>query len=284
MRIAITGGNGFIGSRVVALLKERGHDVVVLGRHAGADLRVDLLSPDAPRLVAEVGATHILHLAWVTEHPSFWNAPANIDWTAASLRILRAARDAGVVRFVAAGTCAEYAWPCSACDESVTAIEPSTLYATAKDAFRRIAQSYADEGDLSFAWGRTFFVYGPGEPPGKLISTLLDDLRAGRQPQLRDRDRRLDFVYVDDVARGFADLATNPDAVGAFNIGSGELHSVGQAVDFAARAVGNVSAELLPVTPSENAVGANLTRSRAAFGFTPRIDLQQGIALTAQGR
>jgi nucleoside-diphosphate-sugar epimerase len=282
MRIAVTGGSGFIGRRVVALLAERGHEVIVVGRQPDADVRVDLLSSDAPKRVAAIGASHVLHLAWTTEHPSFWNAPANVDWTAASLRILQAAHESGAVRFVAAGTCAEYAWPCSSCDEQQTALEPSTLYATAKDAFRRVAQAYAAQYGFEFAWGRTFFVYGPGEPPGKLISTLLSDLRAGRQPVLRDRDRRLDFVYVDDVARGFADLALCSGAVGAFNIGSGELHSVGQAVDYAEHAVGNV--DFAPSAPAEttNAVGASIARSRAAFGFDPRIGLSHGIALTAK--
>ena len=200
---------------------------------------------------------------------------------AASARLLRAALDTGVERFVAAGTCAEYAWPCAACNETQTALAPATLYAVAKDAFRRLGEAYARERDAEFAWGRTFFVYGPGEPPGKLISSVIRDLQAGRVPAIRDLQRRLDFVFVDDVARGFADLVVRRGATGAFNLGSGMLHSVLEAVTLARAIVGGPPVVFAARPDTAMVVGADLNRSRTMLSYAPHVSFADGIARTA---
>ena len=96
----------------------------------------DLLAPGAAeRLVAETQPTHLLHLAWYTEHGSFWNSPENLAWLAASVQLVGAFTAAGGRRAVVAGSCAEYDWsgpqPCS---EPATPLRPHTLYGTCKKA------------------------------------------------------------------------------------------------------------------------------------------------------
>src|SRR6185312_10743533 len=115
-RVLLTGGSGFIGSRAIAPLLAAGYEVHALGRRRGASPDVtwhelDLLDDRATgRVVADVAAERLLHLAWHTEHGRFWSAPENLDWVAASVRLMRAFAEAGGRRAVIAGTCAEYDW------------------------------------------------------------------------------------------------------------------------------------------------------------------------------
>src|ERR1700733_15064576 len=109
-RVLLTGASGFIGARAVAPLLAAGCEVHALGRRAGQaeDVvwhEVDLLDDRATaRAVAEIAAERLLHLAWFTEHGRFWAAGENLDWVAASVRLLRAFAAAGGRRAVIAGT------------------------------------------------------------------------------------------------------------------------------------------------------------------------------------
>ena len=149
--------------------------------HHGADI----LDAEAVRAaVAKAGASHLLHLAWFAEPGAYWRSPANLDWVSASLALLRAFREAGGTRAVSAGTLAEYAGG-ERLTETATPCRPATLYGAAKDGFRRVAASYAAQEGLSFATGRVFFLYGPGEKTGRLVSDAARALLGGRRPSRR---------------------------------------------------------------------------------------------------
>ncbi len=99
MRVAVTGGGGFIGREAVAALQARGAEVHLLGR-APATLGVtphviDLLAEDPAPLLRAIAPTHLLHLAWYAEPGKFWQAPENLDWVAASLRLVQGFAAAG---------------------------------------------------------------------------------------------------------------------------------------------------------------------------------------------
>ena len=196
-RVLLTGGSGFIGSRAIAPLLAAGYEVHALGapRPATADrprslARSSTCSTTARRAdaVAEIAAEQLLHLAWFTEHGRFWSAPENLDWVAASLRLLRAFAEAGGRRAVLAGTCAEYDWAGAESavreldggDGPATPEAPATLYGACKHATRLVADAYAREAGLSLAWGRVFLLYGPGEDQRRLVPQVARALLAGR--------------------------------------------------------------------------------------------------------
>src|SRR3974390_723916 len=99
-RVLLTGASGFIGSECLPFLAARGYDVHVLARKPAWDgalplqslhyHQCDLLDQDCEALLAEIQPTHLLHLAWYAEHGKFWSALENLDWVAASLRLVRA--------------------------------------------------------------------------------------------------------------------------------------------------------------------------------------------------
>src|ERR1022692_1871166 len=113
MRILLTGATGLIGREIVRPLRATGAEIHSLGRTdpgmTGVSHHpVDLLGAGDLDAVRAIGATHLVHLAW---HPGrdFWTAPENLDWVAASIRLVRAFAAGGGQRAVVAGSCAEYA-------------------------------------------------------------------------------------------------------------------------------------------------------------------------------
>jgi nucleoside-diphosphate-sugar epimerase len=91
-------------------------------------------------------------------------------------------RGCGGQRVVTAGTCAEYSWEEGGdgiCREDATLLRPSTLYGTSKDALRRMQESMARTLGFSAAWGRVFFPYGVGEPAGRLVPSVIDNVLGG---------------------------------------------------------------------------------------------------------
>src|SRR5690606_39073660 len=115
MRIMLTGASGFVGQHALGSLVAAGHEVHAVSRRkpnvAGQYVwhSIDLLSPEGPMQAMHASQPDIiLHLAWCVEHGRFWTDDANLAWLAASLELVRTARESGVTRFVGTGTCYEY--------------------------------------------------------------------------------------------------------------------------------------------------------------------------------
>lgn len=241
-----------------------------------------MLAPDCPaRLVDTVRPDAILHLAWNVEHGKFWTARDNLDWVAASLKLARAALDRGVRRFVGVGTCFEYRWPDDGnCDELTGEIAPTTLYAVAKDATRRVL---AELNDMSFAWGRLFHLYGPFEHEQRLVASLASRLARGEKAPMSQGLATRDFLDARDAGAALAALALT-DVRGAVNIASGE----GVSIASIAGRLGAISGRpdliergALPDRPGDPPrIVASTRRLREEVGFAPARTLDDGLAQT----
>jgi nucleoside-diphosphate-sugar epimerase len=299
-RVLLTGASGLIGSRAIAPLLAAGHEVHALARRARpADApagaiwhEVDLLDDRAVQpLVAQIAAERMLHLAWFTEHGRFWSAGENLDWVAASVRLLRAFAQAGGRRAAIAGPCAEYDWaqldgPCRELDGAegpATRERPATLYGACKRATRLVCEAYAREAGVSLAWGRVFLLYGPGEDERRLVAQVARALLSGEQAPTSDGAQLRDFMHADDVAAGFAALLDS-GVEGPVNVASGEAVSIADVLALIAHAAGRP--ELLRVGALPRREGepellvADVRRLREEVGFAPSVALEQGIAAT----
>ena len=290
-RILVTGATGFIGRSAVPLLLEAGHEVHALGRSrpdapVAAHHAVDLLDADAVRrVVGAAGASHLLHLAWDAEPGAYWRSPANLDWVSASLVLLRAFRDAGGVRAVSAGTCAEYAWAATGWTRSRRPAGRRRCTAPRRTASGGSRRATPRRRACSFATGRVFFLYGPGEKRGRLVADAARALLAGEPfPTSHGRQRR-DFLHVRDVAGAFVALLGS-SVSGPVNIGSGAAVPVRSLIEAVAAVAGGGEAiafgarQLAPSEP--DVVEAAPGRLFDEVGFRPRIALADGIAETVR--
>jgi nucleoside-diphosphate-sugar epimerase len=286
-RLLLTGAGGFIGRQALAHSIGRGFEVHALGRERSVtdgviwhacDLR-DARATEA--LVGTIRASHLLHLAWYTEHGKFWDAPENLEWTSATVRLARSFRAAGGERLVAAGTCAEYEWGEACCAEG-TPLRPATLYGAAKDATRRDLEELAASSDLSFAWGRIFFPYGPGEQPQRVIAAAARAAIAEEQFACSSGEQVRDFLYVGDVASAFAELVDS-DATGCFDIGSGEGIALREVLLMLEQLAGrDRMLRFGEVTQREEpaSIVADVRRLREEIGWLPSVGLREGLERT----
>ena len=290
-RVLVTGASGFVGRHSLPFLVERGYQVHAAARGAVPPIEgvtphaCDLLDDRAAAaLIRTVQPTHLLHLAWYAVPGKFWTAPENFDWAAASLRLLRGFAEAGGRRVVCAGSCAEYDWSEPVLSETTTKLAPRTLYGAAKNAVRSCLEHGAAELGLDWAWGRVFFLYGPHEAPGRLVSDVIAALVAGKPIAVSAGLQQRDFLHVEDVARGFATLLDS-DLQGALNIAAGRTVAVRDVVARIGALTGR--ADLIdiggrPAPPHDPATLAADIDRLTSLGFVPRYDLAAGIAHTVE--
>jgi nucleoside-diphosphate-sugar epimerase len=293
MSVLVTGASGFLGVPTLAALVGRGEEVHAISTSsrppevAGVQWhRADLGDALATeRLLDRLGAEQLVHLAWYVEPGRFWDSPENLVWVERSLHLLREFVRCGGRRAVLVGTCAEYDWAHAGepLTEQRSPIAPATLYGAAKDALRRVAEAYGEVEDVEIAWGRLFFLYGPREAPGRLVSSVIRSLIAGEPVETTLGTQRRDFLHVADAARALAALL-HSSATGPVNIASGESTPVADVVDLIAATVGQhelVRRGALPERAGEPpALLADVTRLRDEVGFRPEMGLADGITET----
>ncbi len=291
MKILLTGASGFVGAHLARALLARGHTVRAVYLPTDDTARLDALAPRTERLPIDLsaadesaldraldGADACVHAAWYAVPGRYLTAPENVSCLDMSIRLLRVAARRRVARFVGIGSCAEYDLSAGDLDER-TPLRPTTLYAAAKASLFMLGEQLAAADGLSFAWCRLFYLYGPFEPPRRLVSDLFAHVLAGEPVPVTHGRQIRDFLHIADAASALAAVAES-DARGAVNIGSGAPVAVREIVETAARLTGRsdlihwgARAENLLDPPRVVAINSKLKQ----LGWSPAFTLEEGL-------
>jgi dihydroflavonol-4-reductase len=245
MRVAVTGGAGFVGHAVVRHLRERGDQVVALVRDAGrashlAELGVEIVPDD----LSDIGATTehlkgvdgLIHAAGSyrigiprSEHGRMWDA--NVGTTT---RVLDAAEAAGVPRIVYVSTVNVFGnTHGQMVDESYRrdlSQDFLSWYDETKYGAHEVAQQRIADGD-PIVIVMPSQVYGPGDHSG-----IGEQMRLAFEGRLRYRavdGVGVNLVHVDDLAAGIV-VALDRGRVGESYVLAGPAITLREAVDLAA--------------------------------------------------
>ena len=290
--VLVTGASGFVGRSVLPLLVARGHEVHAVARNApsgGQEVEwhtVDLLERgEADALLERVQPETLLHLAWQTSPGEFWTSLDNLNWVATSLDLIQSFAAAGGRRVVVAGTCAEYDLSYGFCSEDRTPLRPSTIYGAAKHAFQIMLLRAAENLGIEVAWGRLFFLYGPGEPPGKFVASVVTSLLRGQVVPCTHGRQVRDYLHVADVASALVHLLDG-EFTGPVNIASGTPVSLATIATTVGRLLGCqhlVELGALETTPDDPPlIVGDVQRLRDEVGWRPSLDLEEGLRQTIE--
>jgi len=294
MKIAVTGGSGFIASHVVDQLLSAGHEVVAIDHRVRPhrdDVQfedIDVLSLSA-LIQATVGCDFIFHLAAVSnvnyahKYPVY-TVDLNINGTA---NVLEAARLNGVARVFFASTVWIYTGTRG--NGSLTEDEPFHLpdaghiYTTSKIASEMIIHNYWQLYRQPFTILRYGIPYGPRMREELVIPIFIRKALKGEPIVIQgDGSQYRNYVYIEDLARAHL-LALNKKAENqVYNLEGSRRISIADIAETINRVLGGgVQIQYVPARPGDYAgKEVSARKIRDELGWEPRIDFEEGMAST----
>lgn len=236
MKILVTGHQGYLGTVMVPILQDAGHDVTGLDCGFFADCVLGPVVHDPPTIREDLRdvSTHqlagfdaIIHLAALSNDPLGALAPQmtyDINHHA-SVRLARLAKEVGVRRFLYASTCSVYG---AAGDELVTEsapLRPLTPYAESKVRVEDDVAAIADESFAPvFLRNATAFGFSPRLRADIVVNNLVAHaVLTGEVRVLSDGTPWRPLVHVKDIAAAFLTALEAPIEkihCAAYNVGT----------------------------------------------------------------
>ncbi len=302
MKCLVTGAAGFVGSHLAEHLVGLGHEVV------GVDCFLDYYPRAAkernlrslrrsPRFRAVeddlsraeltpllAGVDWVFHQAAQAGVRASWGRDFEIyarNNVVATQRLLEAARDVGVRRFVYASSSSIYGDTADLPMREQSLPRPVSPYGVTKLAAEHLCWLYWKNYDLSTTSLRYFTVYGPRQRPDMAMHRFLKGALTGGEITLYDDgEQTRDFTYVADVVTANVAAAERPEGGEVFNIGGGSRVSVNHVL----ATIEQISGQPLRVKRDARQKGdvrhtaADCTRARDRLGFRPETSLAEGLA------
>lgn len=278
----ITGGSGFAGRHLVALLESA---------IAPARAELDLLDAKAvQRAMAAAAPERVFHLAALASVARSWDEPRavlrnNIEMTLNLLNAVREEAPDAVVVLASSGEI--YGPPERLPVTEAEPLRPQNPYAVSKAACDLLAGQYADAHGLRVVRMRAFNQAGPGQTDEYVIGAITRQVAEAELAGVEEAvirtgnpDAARDFIDVRDAVRAYVAAASVPP--GAYNVCRGVATRVREVVELAGR-VSEVrlrhevdAHRLRPNDVPE--VRGSAERLRAAAGWAPQIELERTIA------
>ncbi len=267
MRVLVTGHNGYVGTILVPMLLERGHDVVGLDTnlYEGSTFGEDNSTKDIPAIIKDIrdvdaadleGFEAILHLAGLSNDPlGDLNPELTYDINyRASVRLAKLAKEVGVERFVFSSSCSNYGAGGEDWLDETSAFNPVTPYGQSKVFVERdVAQLADDNFHPTFLRSSTAY----GVSPRLRFDLVLNNLTAwafttGLVYLKSDGTPWRPIVHVEDMSLAFVAAMQAPIEVvhnEAFNVGRPEEN-------YRISELAEIVADIVPGSRIEYAEGA----------------------------
>ena len=303
MRVAITGGAGFIGSNIAEeLSKEKDNEIIIVddlstGKMENLrkfDQNINLVRGSITDLNLLKGVfkdtDYVFHQAAIPSVPRSIKDPiasnnANVNGT---LNVLVAARDCNVKKVVYASSSSVYGDTPELPKRERMTPNPLSPYAVTKLLGEYYCNVFNDIYGLKTVSLRYFNVYGPRQDPysdyAAVIPKFINRVSENKPPVIYgDGEQTRDFTFVKDVVRANI-LAAKSDAEGVYNIANGNRISINELANRIMALIGN---NLTPihVDPREGDIKhslADISEAKKNLGYEPQYSLEEGLRGTVE--
>jgi UDP-glucose 4-epimerase len=304
-KILVTGGSGFIGSNLVKELYKSGNEIIVIDNFVEGNIGnlapiindIKLINRDIRdesifRDLANENIDVIFHLAANFANEKSIQQPVldmevNIG---ATLKLLEFARHNNIDRLIYTSSSSSYGKSESFPITEDSKHNPSTPYSISKLAGEYYTLAYYKLYGLKTSSVCFFNVYGPGEYPGKyrnVIPNFISRALAGEPLKITGSgEETRDFTYVSDAVAGTILAGEKEKAKGeSFNLGTGKETKIRTLAEIINRLCDNKAGIEYVRNRNWDSIdrrGTSIMKARKLLGYTPEVDLENGIAMTIE--
>ena len=302
MKILITGGNGFIGSKIVEMLSPK-HSITVLdnddtyGLISEKELKSlykwrqrnwksttfingDVRDPMMGLKAFKSRPSLVIHLASYPRAKIVNNNPVEgvsqiVDGTT---NMLWHAQQFGAKKFVYVSSSMVYGNFKHKIKEDADT-KPINIYGEAKLTGERLVKLFCKNSKLNYAIVRPSGVYGPGDLPDRVISKFFEAAMNNKDLNVHNGDNKVDFTYRKDAAQGIIDVALSVNQNTSFNITYGSARTLQHAAELVVKITKSKSKI---IDTGRNALypdrgTLNIDRAQKLCGYKPKINLKTGL-------
>jgi UDP-glucose 4-epimerase len=301
MKVVVTGAAGFIGSHLVEECLRRGWSVVAIdslttayspaakvrnAEHFRHDPRCtyveqDILDVDLAAVLE--GTSVVFHLAAQAGVRASWGQSFDV-YTQLNItvlqRLLEAARDTGLERFVFASSSSVYGDAEALPTSEDQMLKPLSPYGATKALGEHLTYLYFRNHGVPTVNLRYFSVYGPRQRPDMAFHRAIEAAVANLEFRLfGDGGQTRDFTYVADIVQGTIAAAAKAPPGSTYNLGGGSRVSMLEALEVIDEEVDGA----LRVThePSQRGdprdTAADISAARRDLGYAPQWAVGQGL-------
>lgn len=304
MRVLVTGGAGFIGSHLTEALVRGGHRVSVLDDFSSGRLSnlrrvrsdVEILRGDCSDAAwarrAAKGVEVVFHEGAVPSVARSVADPAASHRAnaTATVTMLVAARDAGVRRFLYAGSSSVYGDTPRLPKTEAAEPRPLSPYAVSKLSGEHYLRVFHELYGLETLTLRYFNVFGPRQNAGShysgVISLFTTAMLAGRRPVLYgDGLQSRDFTYVDNVVDGNLRALAAPGLVGqSVNLATGRRITLRRLLAALEKETGHPARAIRkPARAGDIRHSlADVSLAGKLLGYEPKVAFEEGLRRTVE--
>ena len=305
MKYLITGGLGFIGSKIIEKLSNEGHSITCVDNEDTYDIltkvelnklvawrtrnwihrNVNVIKGDVlDRMVCLKAFSHrpdvVIHLATyprakivdqdpINGIPKVIGTTTNLLWHAAEF---------DTKKFVYISSSMVYGdFIDGTKEESNT--KPQNIYGEAKLTGERLTKLFAKRDGLNYTIVRPSGVYGPGDLPDRVVSKFFHKAMNNEQITLHNGENKVDFTYRQDAAYGIIKAANSEVANTSFNITAGNATSLRTLAETIIDITGSKSEvkdigmhKLYPMRGT-----LDISRAKDLLDYEPQYSLRQGL-------
>jgi nucleoside-diphosphate-sugar epimerase len=304
MKILITGGKGFIGSKIVEILSQD-HSITIVDNHdtyglldkqelqklfewrqmnwnrenvsfvygdildRGTCLKAFSYHPDIVIHLATYPRAKIVENDPINGVPKVVDTTTNVLWHCAKF---------GVQKIVYVSSSMVYGdFKDGAKEDSKT--KPINIYGEAKLTGERLTKLFAKREGLNYAVVRPSGVYGPGDLPDRVVSKFFEKAMKNETITLHNGKNKVDFTYIEDAADGIIKAALSQVSNVSFNITNGNATSL---ASLAEKIIGITTSESdIEDTGTHNLYPLrgtlDIARAKDLLGYQPKTTLDKGL-------
>jgi UDP-glucose 4-epimerase len=305
MKYLITGGLGFIGSKIIEKLSNEGHSITCVDNKDTYDIistvalnkliawrtrnwdnknvsiiTKDILDRNVCLRAFRTEPDIVIHLATyprakIVDQDPINGIPKVIGTTT---NLLWHATKFNTKKFVYISSSMVYGdFTDGTREESNT--KPTNIYGEAKLTGERLTKLFAKRDGLNYTIVRPSGVYGPGDLPDRVVSKFFAKAMNNETITLHNGENKVDFTYRQDAAYGIIKAANSEVANTSFNITAGNASSLRTLAETIIEITGSKSEikdiGMQSLYPMRGTL--DISRARDLLGYEPTTDLRQGL-------